>query len=186
MVFNNNESLAALYEGITKRIDPSTQQATRQSPTLSKTDLSKDQDLLAEAYKTVGKKCICVSNGGDCECDDCEECKANQKPVEEGKKPAFLYKKDKEGKKEDKEKDKKKPFPFKKKEMKMKEGLNFKDMFAAVMNESKKQEMVCGTKINPQFQYKCVMKDGTKTTLKGSSVLQKSDELKSVEAAHKK
>ena len=94
-----------------------------------------------------------------------------------------MYKK---GKKEDKDKDKKKPFPFKKKEMKMEEGLNFKDMFAAVMNESKKQEVVCGTKINPQFQYKCVMKDGTKTTLKGSSVLQKSDELKSVEAAHKK
>jgi len=184
MVFNNNETLANLYEGITKRIDPSSEQSTRQAPTLSNTDLSKDQDLLAEAYKTVGKKCTCAGKGGECECDGCAKCKANQKPVEEAKKPAFLYKK---GKKEDEDKDKKKQFPFKKiKKKEMKEGLNFKDMFAAVMNESKKQEVVCGTKINPQFQYKCVMKDGTKTTLKGSSVLQKSDELKSVEAAHKK
>ena len=181
MVFNNNETLANLYEGITKRIDPSSEQSTRQAPTLSKTELSKDQDLLAEAYTLVEKTCKCAAKGGSCKCDGCKECKANQKPVEEGKKPAFLYKK---GKKEDKDKDKKKPFPFKKTEMT--EGLNFKDMFAAVMNESKKQEVVCGTKINPQFQYKCVMKDGTKTTLKGSSVLQKSDELKSVEAAHKK
>ena len=171
MVFNNNETLANLYEGITKRIDPSSEQSTRQAPTLSNTDLSKDQDLLAEAYTLVEKTCKCAAKGGSCKCDGCKECKANQKPVKKGKKPAFL----------EENKDKKKPFPFE-----MREGLNFKDMFAAVMNESKKQEVVCGTKINPSFQYNCVMKDGTKTTLKGSSVLQNSYKLKSVEAAHKK
>ena len=125
MVFNNNETLASLYEGITKRIDPSSEQSTRQSPTLSNTDLSKDQDLLAEAYKTVGKKCTCAGKGGECECDGCAKCKANQKPVEEAKKPAFLYKKeDKADKKEDT--DKKKPMKG-----------SFKDNFNKVMSKKK-------------------------------------------------
>lgn len=65
----------------------------------------------------------------------------------------------------------------------MKEGLSFKDLYNAVMTESKKQEVVCGTKINPQFQYKCTMKDGTEKTLKGESVLGMKDKLKSVKAA---
>ena len=127
MVFNNNETLASLYEGITKRIDPSSEQSTRQAPTLSKTDLSKDQDLLAEAYKAVGKKCTCAGKGGECECDGCAKCKANQKPVEEAKKPAFLYKKeDKADKKEDKDNDKKKPTKG-----------SFKDNFNKVMSKKK-------------------------------------------------
>ena len=177
MVFEHNETLAGLYEGITKRIDPSSEQSTRQAPTLSNTDLSKDQDLLAEAYTLVEKTCKCAAKGGSCKCDGCKECKANQ---EDKKQLSPAQKKIAQAA----------PPPNKItgadfKALK-KEGLNFKDMFASVMNESKKQEVVCGTKINPQFQYNCVMKDGTKTTLKGSSVLQKSDELKSVEAAHKK
>ena len=179
MVFNNNETLASLYEGITKRIDPSSEQSTRQAPTLSNTDLSKDQDLLAEAYKAVGKKCTCAGKGGECECkcDGCKECKTNQK----GKKQLSPAQKKIAQASPPPNKITGADFKALKKE-----GLNFKDMFASVMNESKKQETVCGTKINPSFQYNCVMKDGTEKVLKGESVIKMSDKLKSVKAAHKK
>ena len=177
MVFNNNETLANLYEGITKRIDPSSEQSTRQAPTLSNTDLSKDQDLLAEAYTLVEKTCKCAAKGGSCKCDGCKECKANQK---DKKQLSSAQKKIAQAA----------PPPNKITgadfEALKKEGLNFKDMFAAVMNESAKQKVVCGTKINPQAQYNCVMKDGAEKVLKGESVLGMSDKLKSVKAAHKK
>ena len=68
----------------------------------------------------------------------------------------------------------------------MEEGLNFKDMFNSIMNESSKQEGVCGTKINSEAQYNCVTKDGNEKTLKGESVVNMKDKLKSVKAAHKK
>lgn len=134
MVFNNNETLASLYEGITKRIDPSAEQTTRQSPTLSKTDLSKDQDLLAEAYKSVAKKCTCMHAAKGCDCGKCKECKANQKPVEEAKKaekPDYMDI-DKDGDKKEsmkkaaKDKASKKPTKG-----------SFKDKFAEVMAKKK-------------------------------------------------
>ena len=176
MVFNNNETLASLYEGITKRIDPSSEQSTRQAPTLSNTDLSKDQDLLAEAYKAVGKKETCMHAAKGCDCDGCEECKANQK----GKKISPAQKKIAQAAPPP---DKITGADFK---ALKKEGLNFKDMFAAVMNESKKQDVVCGTKVNPQAQYHCVTKDGKEKVLKGESVIGMKDKLKSVKAAYKK
>ena len=186
MVFNNNETLANLYEGITKQIDPSAQQSTRQAPTLNKVELSKDQDLLAEAYTSVSKKCTCMHAAKGCDCGGCDECKNNQEKIEEAKKakkPAFLFKKENE-KEDSKKTGKKKTFPFNKKEME--EGLNFKDMFNLIMNESSKQEVVCGTKINPQGQYNCVTEDGKEKTLKGESVVGMRDKLKSVKVAHKK
>jgi hypothetical protein len=131
MVFNNNESLAALYEGITKRIDPSTEQSTRQSPTLSKTDLSKDQDLLAEAYKAVGKKETCKHAAKGCDCDGCEECKANQKPVEEAKKAGKPDYMDVDG-----DGDKKESMKKAVKDKKPMKG-SFKDNFNKVMSKKK-------------------------------------------------
>ena len=186
MVFNNNETLANLYEGITKQVNPSAEQFTRQAPTLNRFELSKDQDLLTEAYASVNKKCTCMHAAKGCDCGGCNECQNNQEKIEEAKKskkPAFLFKKEKE-EEDSKKTGKKKAFPFNKKGME--EGLNFKDMFNSIMNESSKQEVVCGTKINSEAQYNCVTKDGKEKTLKGESVVNMKDKLKSVKAAHKK
>ena len=155
MVFKDNESLTSLYEGITKRVEPSADQLVQQAPILSNTQLSKDQDMLAEAYNVMTNR---GSNG-------CDECKANQETIEEKKsgKPDYMDV-DKDGNKKE---SMKKAVKDKAAKKTMKEGLSFKDLYNAVMNESKKQEVVCGTKVNPQFQYKCTMKDGTEKTLKG-------------------
>jgi hypothetical protein len=131
MVFNNNETLASLYEGITKRIDPSSEQSTRQAPTLSNTDLSKDQDLLAEAYKAVGKKETCMHAAKGCDCDGCKECKANQKPVEEAKKAGKPDYMDLDG-----DGDKKESMKKAVKDKKPTKG-SFKDNFNKVMSKKK-------------------------------------------------
>ena len=183
MVFKDNESLTGLYAGITKKVEPTKDQLVKQAPNLSNTQLSKDQDLLAEAYKTIGKH-VCMHAAKGCDCAGCDECKDNQEPIEEAKKkakPDFLYA-DKDG---DKEESSKKAFKDKNEKKSMKEGMSFKDLFKTIMNESE-QKTVCGTKINPSFQYNCVMKDGKEKVLKGESVIGMSDKLKSVKAAHKK
>jgi hypothetical protein len=166
MVFKDNQTLTNLYAGITKKVEPSQDQIVQQAPVLSNTALSKDQDLLSEAYASI----------------------TNQEIIEEAKKkskPDFMdvdgdNKKDESLKKALKDKAKKKSTAD------LEEELSFKNLYGKVMIESKKQETVCGTKINPKFQYKCVMKDGTNKTLLGSSVLGLSDKIKSVTAAHKK
>lgn len=184
MVFKDNESLTSLYEGITKRVEPSADQLVQQAPILSNTQLSKDQDMLAEAYNVMtnrgAKEMHCAHAAKGCDCNSCDECKANQETIEEKKsgKPDYMDV-DKDGNKKE---SMKKAVKDKAAKKTMKEGLSFKDLYNAVMNESKKQEVVCGTKVNPQFQYKCTMKDGTEKTLKGESVLGMKDKLKSVKA----
>lgn len=245
MVFKDTQTLSGLYEGITKKAEPSKDQLIEQAPILSNTALSKDQDMLLEAYNVItnkgAKEVYCKYAAKGCDCDGCEECKDNQEPIEEAKKkdkPDYMdvdkdgdkkesmkkalndkkkhqmkeqyssfknlydrvisekkreydlkgafhdesesnpqLKKDREKlEKMRKERSKTKPYSLKK------EGLSFKSLYNSVMIESK-QEVVCGTKINPSFQYNCVMKDGTKKVLKGESVLGLRDKLKTVSKA---
>lgn len=184
MVFKDNQTLSGLYEGITKKVEPSQDQLVQQAPILSNTALSKDQDMLSEAYTVMtnkgAKEMHCKHAAKGCDCSGCEECKANQEPIEEAKKKAKpdYMDVDKDGNK--KESMKKALKDKSKKNLVKEEGLSFKDLYNSVMLESKKQETVCGTKINPAFQYNCVMKDGTEKVLKGESVLGLKDKLKSV------
>ena len=85
MAFKDNDLLANLYSNITKTVEPSEDQLTIQAPTLSNTDLSKDQDYLYEAYKSVTKH-ACSHAAKGCDCDCCKECKGNQEPIGEAKK----------------------------------------------------------------------------------------------------
>jgi hypothetical protein len=186
MVFKDNQTLTGLYAGITKKVEPSQDQLVRQAPVLSNTEMSKDQSSLAEAYKAMTHKGMkemhCEHASKGCDCSGCKECEANQEPIEEAKKKAKpdYMDVDKDGNKKESMKkalkDKSKTKSLKK------EGLSFKDLYNVVMTESK-QEVVCGTKINPSFQYNCVMKDGTKKVLKGESVLGLKDKLESVSKA---
>lgn len=189
MVFKDNESLTNLYEGITKQATPSKDQLTRQAPTLSRTELSKDQDMLAEAYEVMTnrgtKTCTCKHAAKGCDCDGCKDCRDNHEHLDEAKKAKKLSSAQKKIAQAAPPPDEitGSDFAALKKKKAMKEGFTFKDLYASVMTESKKQQVVCGTKINPQFQYKCVTKDGTKKTLKGESVLLMKDKLDSVKAA---
>lgn len=184
MVFKDAQTLSDLYANITKKAEPSQDQLVRQAPILSNTEISKDQDMLSEAYQTMTNKGMkelhCKHAAKGCDCDGCDECRANQETIEEAKKkagkPDYLDVDEDGNKKESM----KKALHDKKKKHLKEDGLTFKDLFNRVMVESEKQEVVCGTKINPQFQYDCVMKDGTEKVLKGESVLGLKDKLKSV------
>ena len=188
MVFKDTQTLSGLYEGITKKVEPSKDQLIEQAPILSNTALSKDQDMLLEAYNVItnkgAKEVHCKYAAKGCDCDGCEECKDNQEPIEEAKKKAKpdYMDVDKDGDKKESMKKALKDKGEKKSSSLKKEGLSFKDLYNSVMTESK-QEVVCGTKINPSFQYNCVMKDGTKKVLKGESVLGLKDKIKTVSKA---
>ena len=131
MVFKSNETIASLYEGITKQAVPSADQLVRQAPKLNKTELSKDYDMLQEAYKSVGSKCTCMHAAKGCDCAGCDECEANQEPIEEkAAKPDYL----------DIDKDGNKKEPLKKavkdkSKKTMKENMSFKDLFNMIMTE---------------------------------------------------
>lgn len=134
MVFKHNETITSLYEGITKTANPTEDQLVQQAPLLSKTGLSKDQDLLAEAYKSISKKCTCAAKGGTCDCDNCAKCRSNQKPLKENKKtekPDYMDV-DEDG---DTEESMKKATKDKKFKKLAKEGLSFKDLFKSLMTE---------------------------------------------------
>lgn len=95
--------------------------------------ISKDEQLLVEAYKQVIEKMHCKCSHAKapekCDCDGCEDCKKNQK-LEEGKKakPDFLDA-DKDGNKKE----------SMKKALKDKKGKgNFKDLHKKTMSKSKK------------------------------------------------
>jgi hypothetical protein len=117
MIFKDRETLTSLYEGITIRIEPSKEQLVRQAPILNKTELSNDQNLLEEAYKSVSK------------------CRSNKKPIDEAKKqnkPDYLD--------VDEDGDKKEPLKkaLKDKSKKpMAENISFKKLFDAIMVEGK-------------------------------------------------
>lgn len=180
MIFNDNESLTSLYTGITKQVEPSTEQLTKQAPLLSNTSLSKDQQSLEEAYNVMtnsgSKKCTCMHAAKGCDCDGCDECRCNRDKVDEAKKNAKPDYMD-----VDEDGDKKEPMKKALKE-KVKESSKFKSYFQKLMTES----TVCGTKVNSQHQYNCVTKDGEEKVLKGESVIMMKDKLKSVKPAHKK
>lgn len=189
MVFKDTESLASLYAGITKQVEPSKEQLVRQAPLLSNTGLSRDMDSLAEAYEVMTnsgpKKCACKHAAKGCDCGGCDECKANQQPVEESKKK--LSPAQKKIAQAAPPPDEITGADFKalaKKKKEMKESSNFKSLYHSVMNEA--QETVCGTKINPGAQYNCTMEDGSEKVLKGESVLKMKSKCKSVKPAHKK
>ena len=189
MIFNDNEQLSNIYSNITKQATPSKDQLVQQAPVLSRTDLSKDQDLIAEAYAgmlteakepccpcTIGKKC--TKKG--CGCTACKKSlkesqilEAKKQAPKKGAKPDYMD--------VDEDGDKKEPM---KKALKDKanESSKFKTLFMSIINEAE----VCGCSVSKGAQYNCVMKDGTKKTLKGESVLMMKDKLKSVKAAHQK
>ncbi len=77
MIFKDTELLSNLYAGITKQVTPSQDQLVEQAPRLSKTELSGDQKMLAEAYEAMTnggyKKCACKHASKGCDCDGCEE-----------------------------------------------------------------------------------------------------------------
>ena len=183
MIFKDAELLSNLYAGITKQVTPSQDQLVEQAHRLSKTELSGDQKMLAEAYEAMTnsgyKKCACKHASKGCDCDGCEECKCNREKIDEAKKA-------KKGKPDylDADKDGNKKEPMKKalKDKAMKESSSFKDLFMSIINEEK----VCGCTINKGAQYNCVTKDGDEKVLKGESVLMMKDKLKSVKPAHKK
>jgi hypothetical protein len=184
MIFKDTELLSNLYAGITKQVTPSQDQLVEQAPILSKTELSGDQKMLAEAYEAMTnsgyKKCACKHAAKGCDCNGCEECKCNREKIDEAKKakknskPDYL----------DVDKDGNKKEPMKKalKDKAMKESSSFKELFNRVMTEA----VVCGTKVNSQHQYNCVTKEGEEKVLKGESVVMMKDKLKSVKPAHKK
>ena len=90
--------------------------------------------MLAEAYKAVSKKCTCAAKGGDCDCDGCAKCTANQKPVEEAKKAGKPDYMDVDGDGDKKESMKK---ALKDKSSKNPSKGSFKDKFAEVMAKKK-------------------------------------------------
>lgn len=140
--------------------------------------------MLAEAHDVMTskgrKKCNCAHAAKGCDCDGCEDCRCNKEQIEESKKkkakPDYL----------DVDKDGNKKEPMKKalKDKQVKESSKFKNLFLSLMNET----TVCGTKVMPNRQYKCVTKDGETKTLKGESVIKMSDKtkFKSVKPAHQK
>lgn len=141
MVFKDTRTLSGLYEGITKKVEPSKDQLIEQAPILSNTALSKDQDMLLEAYNVItnkgAKEVHCKYAAKGCDCDGCEECKDNQEPIEEAKKkakPDYM----------DVDKDGNKKEPMKKalkdkKKHEMKEQISsFKDLFNKVISEDRK------------------------------------------------
>ena len=150
MVFKDTQTLSGLYEGISKKVEPSKDQLIEQAPILSNTALSKDQDMLAEAYNVItnkgAKKLHCEHAAKGCDCNGCEECEDNQESIQEAKrkdKPDYMdvdkdgdkkesMKKALKDKKEEPEEKKKKPAFLKK------EGLTFKDLFNRVISEKKK------------------------------------------------
>ena len=145
-------------------------------------------NMLTEAKEpccpcTIGKKCTKER----CECTACKKSLKESQLLEAKKK----------AKKPDDDGDgvpnwaDKKPGKDDKKNKAMKESSMFKKLFMSIINEAE----VCGCPIKKGAQYDCVMKDGTKRTLSGDSVLKidknKDDEkatmkFKSVKAAHKK
>ena len=183
MIFKDTELLSNLYAGITKQATPSQDQFEEQAPRLSKTDLSGDQKMLAEAYEAMTnsgyKKCACKHAAKGCDCNGCDECKCNREQVDEAKKA-------KKGKPDhidvDKDGNKKEPMKKALKDKAMKESSSFRDLFVSIINEEK----VCGCTINKGAQYNCVTKDGDEKVLKGESVIMMKDKLKSVKPAHKK
>lgn len=56
MVFKDFESLSSLYEGITKKIEPSKDQLVRQAPLVNQNEINGTTNLLEEAYQSVQKK----------------------------------------------------------------------------------------------------------------------------------
>lgn len=98
--------------------------------------ISKDEQLLVEAYKQIIEKMQCkcphAKSPEKCDCDGCEDCKKNQK-LDEGKKakkpkPDFL----------DVDGDKNKKESLKKALKDKKEKGNFKDLHKKAMSNSKK------------------------------------------------
>jgi hypothetical protein len=188
MIYKDTEQLSNIYAGISKQAIPSQDQLVQQAPVLSRTDLSKDQDDIANIYAnliteakepccpcTIGKKC--TKKG--CECTACKKSlkesqilEAKKEAPKKGAKPDYLDV-DEDG--DDKESMKKAL-----KDKAMKESSKFKNLFMSIINEAE----VCGCSIKKGSQYNCVMKDGTKKVLKGESVLMMKDKLKSVKAAH--
>lgn len=186
MIFKDTEALSNIYANITKQANPSKDQLVQQAPMLNRTDLSKDQDLIAEAYAnmlteakepccpcTVGKKC--TKKG--CECTACKKSLKESQILEAKKKaakPDYLD--------ADEDGDKKESMKKALKDKAMKESSKFRNLFMSIINEAE----VCGCPISKGAQYHCVTKDGEKKVLKGESVLMMKDKLKSVKAAHKK
>ena len=163
MVFKDTQTLSGLYESITKKVEPSKDQLVKQAPILSNTALSKDQDMLAEAYNVItnkgAKELHCEHASKGCDCSGCEECEDNQEPIEEAKKkgkPDYMDA-DKDGDKKESmkkavsDKSKKKPAFMKK------EGLSFKDLFNRVISEKRKEYDMKGafhdeSESNPQLK----------------------------------
>ena len=145
MVFKDTQTLSGLYEGITKKVEPSKDQLVKQAPILSNTALSKDQDMLLEAYNVItnkgAKELHCEHAAKGCDCDGCEECKDNQEPIEEAKKKGKPDYTDVDGDGNKKEPMKKalKDKAEKKSTSLKKEGLSFKDLFNRVISEKKKE-----------------------------------------------
>lgn len=141
MVFKDNESLTNLYEGITKQATPSKDQLTRQAPTLSRTELSKDQDMLAEAYEVMTnrgtKTCTCKYAAKGCDCNGCQDCKDNHEQLDEAKKAKKLSSAQKKIAQAAPPPDEitGSDFAALKKKKTMKEGFSFKDLYNAIMTE---------------------------------------------------
>lgn len=180
MIFKDSEALSNIYANITKQAVPSADQLVESAPLKSRTDLSKDQSLLAEAYASIqeaGAPCPCTQ-GKKCTKKDCS-CTKCKKSLEESKKksnakPDYLD--------VDDDGDEKESMKKALKDKAMKESSKFKSLFMRIINEEK----VCGCAINKGAQYNCVTKDGEEKVLKGESVIMMKDKLKSVKAAHQK
>lgn len=143
MVFKDTQTLSGLYEGITKKVEPSKDQLVEQAPILSNTALSKDQDMLAEAYNTI------VVEAKKEKPDYMDADKDGDK--KESMKKALADKAEKGSDEEEPEKEKKKPAFLKK------EGLTFKDLFNRVISEKKKEYDMKGafhdeSESNPQLK----------------------------------
>lgn len=139
MVFKDTQTLSGLYEGITKKVEPSKDQLVEQAPVLSNTALSKDQDMLAEAYNTI----IVEAKKEKPDYMDADK--------KESMKKALADKAEKGSDEEESEEEKKKPAFLKK------EGLTFKDLFNRVISEKKKEYDMKGafhdeSESNPQLK----------------------------------
>ena len=141
MVFKDTQTLSILYEGITKKVEPSKDQLVKQAPILSNTALSKDQDMLAEAYDTVVV---------EAEKPDYMDV-VKDRDKKESMKKALSDKSEKGSDEEELEEEKKNPAFLKK------EGLSFKDLFNRVISEKKKEYDMKGafhdeSESNPQLK----------------------------------
>lgn len=164
MIFKDSEALSNIYSNISKQATPSAEQLVQQAPLLSRTDLSKDQDNLANIYASIiteGKEPCCPCTIGkkctkkDCQCSACKKAlkesrilEAKKEAPKKGAKPDYMD--------VDDDGDQKESMKKALKDKAMKESSKFKSLFMSIINEAD---------IPEGAQFKCTyMFEGEKKT----------------------